>query len=386
MLIDGYKHGKNGSSSIATSAKTDHAWKTRAYHVPTASRRGFQWKATALRRLQPWMGGASAVKPVTVVLPALYSVLPAETLAMGWLNEIDALGSIHQRMTSAAKITGWDVFTFHTLHNLDPYFNTTIAAVRDTWLKEGTLSREAVVETKRHFGKPYDYHRITPRLVENMVFQSSLLDWVSRHSSDDVPLRMHVIGTSLVSALVSYGAISFESAVRSALKFGKRWDDTVLGFAQGGTQDEIGWARFEHIRELIEGRSSLALGVAREDMPATDAPRKPFWYSRTAKEPPVLISTAQDARAALETMNLASWSCALPNADGENVRGWLVSPLHPIAKACRWSVSNYLLATPDSATLFLDHIATLGRTPLIHLTAENVQNRFRLSRMKVTGP
>ena len=331
------------------------------------------------------MGGATPVKPVTVVVPALYSVLPAETVAMGWLNEIDALGAIHQRVSSAAKITGWDVFTFHTLHNLDPYFNTTIAAVRDTWLKEGTLSREAVVETKRQFSKPYDYHRIAARLVENLVFQSSLLDWMTRHSSE-VPLRLHVIGTSLVSALVSSGAITFEAGVTSALKFGKHWDDAVLGLSEASTRDEIGWARFEQVRGLIEGRSSLALGVSSEDMPSTNAPRRPFWYSPTANEPPVLITTAQDAAAALETMNLSSWSCALPKADGEPIRGWLVSPLHPIARTCRWSVSNYLLATPGAATLFLDHIATLGRTPLIHLTAESIQNRFRLSKMKVTGP
>ncbi len=385
MSIDGYKHGKHGASAVATPAKLDCAWKTRTYKVPTASRRGFRWKASALRRLQPWIGGATPVKPVTIVVPALYCVLPAETVAMGWLNEIDALGAIHQRMGSAEKITGWDVFTFHTLHNLDPYFNTTIAAVQDTWLKEGTLSREAVLETKRQFGKPYDYHRIAARLVENLVFQSSLLDWITLHSFE-VPLRTHVIGTSLVSALVSSGAMTFESGVRSVLKFGKRWDDTVLGLSEASTHDEIGWARFEQIRGLIEGRSSLALGVAREDMPSTNAPRKPFWYSPTAKEPAVLISTAQNAAAALETMNLSSWSCELPKADGEPIRGWLVSPLHPIARACRWSVSNYLLATPGAATLFLDHIATLGRTPLIHLTAESIQNRFRLSRTKVTGP
>ena len=49
-------------------------------------------------------------------------------------------------------------------------------------------------------------------------------------------------------------------------------------------------------------------------------------------------------------------------------------------------VSSYLLATPASVSLFLDHIATLGRAPVIQLPAEIVQNRFRLSRMKVTGP
>ena len=55
-------------------------------------------------------------------------------------------------------------------------------------------------------------------------------------------------------------------------------------------------------------------------------------------------------------------------------------------RSCKWSVSNYLLATPSSATLFLDHIATIGREPVVRLPAETVQNRLRLSRMKVTGP
>jgi hypothetical protein len=384
------KQNKSVFSSLANAEKRQRAWKTRTYPVPTASRRGFRWKASALRRLQPWISGDS-VKPVTVVVPALYSVLPAETVAMGWFNEIDALNAIHHRMSSSARITGWDVFTFHTLHNQDAFFNSTIAAVHDTWVKEGTLSRQAVLETKRQFSKPYDYHRITPRLVENLVFQSSLLDWMKRHATD-VPLRVHVIGTALLSALVSSNSITFESGVTSALKFGKRWDDTVSGSAKGETTDERGWARFQHIRRLMEGRTSVSLGVAADDMPAPNAPATPFWYSPTPKDAPVLISTAHDAKTALQTMNLSSWSCSVPIDDEKNVRGWLASPLHPVAKTCRWSVSNYLLATPDCATLFLDHIATLGRTPVIVRTPENVrspetvQNRFRLSRIKVTGP
>jgi hypothetical protein len=386
MLIDGSKDGKSASLTTSKSTERRHAWKTRAYPVPTPSRRGFRLKASALRWLHPSMRGVTPSKPIAVMVPALYSVLPAETVAMGWLNEIDALGSIHQRLSCAAKITGWDVFTFHTLHNLDPFFNTTIAAVLDTWLKEGTLSAEAVAETKRLFDKPYHYHTIAPRLVENLVFQSSLLDWISRHSSEDVPLRIHVIGTALMSALVSTGAVTFESAVRSALQFGQRWDDTVIGWAPGNTTEQSGWSRFDQVRKLIEGRSSLSLGVTREEMPETNAPKKPFWYSPIANEPAVLISTAHEAKAALEAMNLSSWSRALPRGDNESVRGWLVSPLHPIAKACRWSVSNYLLATPDSTRLFLDHIAELGRKRMIQMPEETVQNRFRLSRMKVTGP
>jgi hypothetical protein len=379
------KQGKDGFSSIKGAEKRQFAWKTRSYPVPMVSRRGFRWKASALRTLQPWIGGTASVKPVTVVVPALYSILPAETVAMGWFNEIDALGSIHHRMITSSRITGWDVFTFHTLHNQDPFFNSTIAAVHDTWVNEGTLSRQAVLEAKRQFSKPYDYHRVTPRLVENLVFQSSLLDWMTRHSSD-VPLRFHVIGTALLSALVSSRSITFESSVTSAVKFGKRWDDTISGSAQGATTDEIGWARFLQIRRVMEGRSTLDLGVAAEEMPLPNAPAKPFWYSPTPNDPAVLITTAQEAKTALQTMNLSSWSCSMPVDEEKGVRGWLASPLHPVAKACRWSVSNYLLATPDSAMLFLDHIATIGRTPMIHPTPEIVQNRFRLSRIKVTGP
>jgi len=319
------------------------------------------------------------------VVPALYNFLPAEVVAMGWLNEVDALGTIRQRMNCASKITGWDVFTFHTLHNLDPYFDSTIATVRETWVKEGNLSREAVEETKRKFAKNYDYHQVQARLVENLVFQSSLIDWVMRHASE-VPLRFHVIGTALLSALVSSGALSFGIAVDSAFKIGRRWDDTLCSLTDAQTEEEIGWSRFELVRGLLDGTSSLSLGVAREDLPSVIAPSISFWYSTTPKEPPVLISTAQDAAAALETLNMASWSSAVPKAGDEPIRGFLVSPLHPTARACRWSVSNYLLATPDASTLFLDNIATLGRAPIVYMPEEAVQNRFRLSSRKVTGP
>jgi hypothetical protein len=321
------------------------------------------------------------------MVPALYNFLPAESVAMGWLNEIDALGTIRQRLMLATNITGWDVFTFHTLHNLDHYFDTTIAAVRDTWVKEGNLSVAAVGETKRQFGKPYDYHRIQPRLVENLVFQSSLMDWLSRRA-EDVPLRFHVLGTALLSALVSSRALPFGDAVKAALKIGRRWDQTLCESAEGRTEDEIGWSRFNQVRKLLEGRSTLALAVAREDLPAIDAPARPFWYSPNAKDAPVLIRTSQEARTALETLNISSWSCELPDAAGESIRGWLISPLHPMAHACKWSVSNYLLATPAAATLFLSHIATLGRKPVAPVEKKpgGFQNRFRLSRIKVTGP
>jgi len=367
--------------------KPHQAWKTRTYPVPTPSRRGFQWKASALRRLHRFGNGVGATRPATIMVPALYNVMPAESLAMGWLNEIDALHSIRQRMTCAAKITGWDVFTFHTLHNLDHYFDTTIAAVRDTWLKEGNLSPAAILETERRFSKPYDYFRIPARLVENLVFQSSLLDWIG-HRASDVPLRFHIIGTALLSALASSGSVEFAAAVNSVLKFGARWDETMGGLTQTNTADELGWSRFERMRRLMEGRSVTSLAVPREDLPPVGALAKPFWYSPTMKDEPIFISTAQDAAAALETLNLSSWAYTSPSAmrADESVRGWLVSPLHPVARLCRWNFSNHLLATPGSVGLFIDHIATLGRAPVLQLPADTLQNRFRLSRMKVTGP
>ena len=135
MLVGGYKQ--------------DPAWKTRTYPVPMPSRSGFRWKASALRSLDRFAHGTASSDPATIMVPALYNFMPAETLAMGWLNEIDALVTIRQRIIAASKITGWDVFTFHTLYNADHFFDTTIGAIRDTWMKEGNLSTTAHLETKR---------------------------------------------------------------------------------------------------------------------------------------------------------------------------------------------------------------------------------------------
>jgi hypothetical protein len=379
---------------LAGTPKQPQAWKPQAYPVPTPTQRGLRWKASVLRTLHRWNGLPVSAHPATIMIPALYNLMPAESVALGWLNEIDALVTMRQRMNCAARITGWDVFTFHTLHNADHFFDTTIRAVHDTWVKEGNLCPQAVQETRRQFGKPQDYHRIHARLVENLVFQASLLDWVIGHAAD-APLRFHVIGTALLSALVSTRAITFGAAVESATKFGSRWDKTLRDMANGKTEEEIGWTEFGQIRNLMEGRTALsmeghaALNVSRQDLPVPDAPVRPFWYSATVNSDPMLITTAQEAANALETMNLSSWSCVLPNPATnaeEPVRGWLVSALHPMARLCRWSVSNYLLATPPSVTLFLDHIATLGRVPLQAPTGDPLQNRLRLSRMKVTGP
>jgi hypothetical protein len=352
------------------------------------SRSGLRWKASLLRTLQRLSRVAVPPHPATIMVPALYNLMPAENVAMGWLNEIDALTTLRQRMNCAARITGWDVFTFHTLHNADHFFDTTIGAVSDTWVKEGYLSTNAMREARRRFGQPHSYHRVHARLVENLVFQSTLLDWVGGHAPD-APLRLHVIGTALLSALVSTRAIGFDAAVESAMKFGARWDEALRKTSSGQTEDEIGWSEFTAVQQLMEGRGAVSHGVRAKDLPAAEAPSRPFWYSPTAAGEPVLVTTAQEVRNALETMNLNSWSYdpqkPVANAE-EPVRGWLISPLHPMARLCRWSVSNYLLATPCAVSLFLDHIVALGCAAKMYPESESIQNRLRLSRMKVTGP
>jgi len=373
---------------FSSAKKREQAWRPQAYPVPMPSKSGVRWKASLLRMLHRWHRTSVSAHPVTIMVPALHNLMPAESVALGWLTEIDALVAMRQRMNCAAGITGWDVFTFHTLHNADRYFDSTIAAMRETWLKEGNLSSAAVEEARRRFANPYDYHRVHARLVENLVFQSSLLDWIDRHASE-LPLRIHVVGTALLSALVSARSISFNAAVESATKFGSRWDRSVREMSNGKTEDEVGWSQFRRVRRMLEGVSPLSLTVDRKELPAPEAPAKPFWYSTSANSEAALITTAQDAMAALESMNIASWSYlpARPVTNAEEpVRGWLVSPLHPMAKLCRWSVSNYLLATPSSVTLFLDHIATLARNPVLQAATDPAQNRLRLSRMKVTGP
>src|SRR5438094_9777917 len=288
LILDGKLLHPGRLLMLIPGCKPDQAWKRRTYPVPTPSRKGFRWKASALRRLHRFDNGSGSARPATIMVPPLYNFMPAENVAMGWLNEIDALGAIRQRMICAAKITGWDVFTFHTLHNLDHYFDTTIAAVRDTWLKEGNLSPATVLETKRRFNKPYDYFRIPERLVENLVFQSSLLDWIG-HRASDVPLRFHVIGTAFLSSLVSTGSIEFSSALKSALKFGGRWDETMGGLTETHTADELGWSRLDRMQRLMEGRAVTSLAVSREDLPPVAAPAKPIWYSATMKDDPILI-------------------------------------------------------------------------------------------------
>jgi len=375
-----------------------YAWKERTYVVPSASRKKFQWKASALRGLERISKAGVTGHPVTVVVPALYNFMPAEALASGWFNEIDALGVIRHRIADAARITDWDVFTFHTRHNLDPYYASTIAAVRDTWLHEGTLSRNTIAGTIKRFGPEYRYNCISARLVESLVFQSSLIGWLKIHA-EDAPLRFHVIGTGLLSALVFSGALTFDGAVRIASKLGTRWDDELTDIVRrdlerkgkATSEENVGWLRFHRVRQILEGRYSVPLDACTDDIvAAADAPSCPFWFSVTPNDEPVLLETVRDVQFALESMNLKSWSPRLPKAlptdSRDRVRGWLVSPLHPAASACRWSMYNYLLATPESSLLFLDHIAGLGRRPVVAPQSDEFQERLRLSRIKVTGP
>jgi hypothetical protein len=374
-----------------TAPKPRCAWKSRTYPVPNEGVR-FRWKASALRGLQRWSRRTAKPKPAVIVVPALYNRLPAETVALGWLNEIDALHSIRQRMATVARLRGWDVFTFHTQHNLDHFYDTTISAVRETWSHEGGLSVASINETKKRFGNVYDYHRVQPRLVENLVFQSSLMDWVA-HRAEDLPFQFHAIGTGLYSALVWAGSISFEAAVESAVKVGLRWDKAIRCMAEersvtaalGSSESEIGWRHFEIIQQVIDNKEHLSLAVARDDLPKAEAPSRPFWFSPCMDEEPVLIETSRDASLALESLNLTSWACDPGKLPDHSVRGWLVSPLHTMARSCRWSVSNYLLSTPSSIMMFMNHIASLSRAPMMAVDAE-VQNRLRLSRIKVTGP
>ena len=388
MRVEGYKQGEHRHSQLSLGANQRYAWKERTYVVPTPSRKGFQWKASALSSLQRLDRRSQAGQPVTIVVPALYHCMPAEVLALGWLNEIDALATIRHRIMLAAKLIGWDAFTFHTRHNLDPYFDSAIKAVRETWLHEGALIEDAIAQTKKRFGAAYDYHRIEPRLVENLLIQSSLMDWLTARAAER-PLRFHVIGTALLSGLVWSGALTTQSAIRTAVKVGMRWDGSLETLAEddlrrsGVTRsvENLGWRRFHRVRQVVEGRTKLSLAAAPEDLPrVVEAPARPFWYSATAKEEPARIETLQDVRAALQTMNLLSWSPDVPKPLVHDritgrVRGWLVSPMHPVASACHWSVYNYLLATPAASLLFLDHIAAMGPVPPLPNSPNVFRNR-----------
>jgi hypothetical protein len=391
-------NGKPDGRAARTHAEDNrrYAWKERTYVVPRPSRKGIQWKASALRTLQRLHKSRISGRPVTIVVPALFNLMPAENLALGWLNEIEALGTIRKRIADASNVTGWDVFTFHTKHNLDSYYASTISAVRDTWLKEGSLKQNCVSETAKRYKEPYHYNDISARLVENLVFQSSLMDWVSTHAVE-APISYQVVGTGLLSALVWSGALSFENAVRVALDTGAQWHKSVVRIVSDEleregrekSEDNLGWLYFDRVRQVLEGRSVLALGATLGKLPLMEAPSRPFWYSVTAADDPVRLETLHDIQWSLESLNFASWSPRLPRAlpiDAADVKGWLVSPQHLSASTCRWSVRNYLLATPDSVLLFLDHIASLGGRVVPLPQSEKFPERIPLARAKVSTP
>jgi hypothetical protein len=396
-------NGQNDSkrSNARLGENQRYAWKEQAYVVPEPTKKRFVWKASALRSLQRLNKG-EIKGPVTIVVPALYNFMPAEAVALGWLNEIDALGINRQRIAAATKLTGWDVFTFHTRHNLDPFYSSTIAAVRQTWLHEGGLHMSSIEETVKRYGAAHQYNRIPARLVENLVFQSTLMGWMTVRAGD-VPFRYHVLGTGLLSALVWAGSLTFDNAVTTAVKVGSRWDASLSGIVseelahsnKEQSEANLGWLYFHRVREIMEGRSILTMGSTKSDVPPVEAPARPFWFSVTSHDEPVLLETVRDVQWALESMNLASWAPRAPRplpATTADIKGWLASPHHPMAASCRWSVYNYLLATPNSSLLFLDHIAAMGRRPALAPEDPNApqtkefQERLRLSRIKVTGP
>src|SRR6188474_1501584 len=100
--------GNGKSEGSAGHSRADdnrqYAWKERSYVVPRSSRKGFQWKASALRTLQRLHKSRISGRPVTIVVPALFNLMPAEALALGWLNEIDALGAIRHRIAAASNV------------------------------------------------------------------------------------------------------------------------------------------------------------------------------------------------------------------------------------------------------------------------------------------
>ena len=370
MRLEGNKENGIANPPETQGAGRQYGWKPRTYAVPTPSRKGFQWKASALHGLQRLQSRTPNRRPVTVVVPALYNLMPGEVFALGWLNELDSLATIRHRIMLVAKLLGWDVFTFHTRHILDRYFDSAIKAVRETWLNEGTLNPEAVSKTLKRFGAAYDYYSTEPRMVENLLIQSSLMDWLSVRSAGR-PFEFHVIGTGLLSASVWSGALSFQNAVKTAVEVGASWDQRLKKMAEAeiqrsklqSTDENIGWQRFRRVHQLIEERSSVSLAVDPAALPKVENPQRPFWYSANAKSEPVWIENRQHLRDALETMDLESWSPEIPRDSTPSgtslpVRGWLASPMHPVAAACHWSFRNYLLATPASALLFLNHIAS----------------------------
>lgn len=371
-----------------------YTWKTRAYPVSSSGRRGFQWRAATLRSLEAITRRPSLANPATIVVPALWNLTPGEGVAAGWFRELEALRPLRMRIVQASRHTGWDVFTFHTLHNPDPFFNSTIETLRDTWIRERSLSQRAVERAQRDYGRPWDYACIRARLVESLVFQTAQLDWIQAKTVA-ASLQTHFIGTALFSALAWSAAVSFDAAVDLAETIGGAWDRELNTFAQEELQlrgipcsdEALGGARQQAVLRLIKhGRPFPVTRPVLEALRIQN-PGHPFLYSALPHQRPVMLKTSEEIRAAIEALDIASWAGErLPLTVG-GIQGWLMSPRHPSSRACRWSLTNCSLSTPAAVSLFFDYIAPIRRPAVAGvLETEGLQNRLRLSRMKVTGP
>ena len=98
------------------------------------------------------------------------------------------------------------------------------------------------------------------------------------------------------------------------MKVGSRWDANLSNIVseelahgkKDQTAENLGWLYFHRVREIMEGRSILAMGASKSDVPPVEAPARPFWFSVTSHDEPVLLETVRDVQWALESMNLAN--------------------------------------------------------------------------------
>src|SRR5436190_2223757 len=106
MPVGSYKQADRKPSQGHLRETPRYAWKERTYVVPSPSRKGFQWKASALRNIQRLGNPALTGHPVSVVVPAVYTSRPAEALALVWFTEIDAFGTIRHRILDSRNSQG----------------------------------------------------------------------------------------------------------------------------------------------------------------------------------------------------------------------------------------------------------------------------------------
>ena len=169
-------------------------------------------------------------------------------------------------------------------------------------------------------GKPA--RRIRPKTEWFERQEPALAGKASYLSTDWVIIRTVIyFGVWSTIALVWSGALSFENAVKVALDAGAQWDASILRTAaaeldrKGRAKSEVnlGWLCFDRVRQVLEGRSVLALGATLSSPPAVEAPSRPFWYPVTAADDPVRLETLRDVQWSLESLNFASWSPRFPS-------------------------------------------------------------------------